>query len=167
MKPKSATFYNMAMSGQKPDVLRNQWFAMALVSSTIFWLLAWYGDTAQSMVAIWQSNNTYTQCFLIAPISAWMIWQKRHAIAALDLRPDLRVLPMLALVGFGWLLGEIAGVGIFQPFGMVLMIPLLVWAYPRAANRLVRKTVENYSMPTSAAETIASMSEEEVARCFE
>ncbi len=61
MKPKSATFYNMAMSGQKPDVLRNQWFAMALVSSTIFWLLAWYGDTAQSMVAIWQSNNTYTQ----------------------------------------------------------------------------------------------------------
>lgn len=80
------------------------------------------------MVAIWWNTDAFAHGFLIAPISAWMIWQKRHAVAALDLRPDFRALPMLALVGFGWLLGEMAGAGVVQQFCVVLMIPLIVWA---------------------------------------
>jgi len=127
MKLKPVAFSSMAMPGQEPDVLRHRRIAMALVLSTVFWLLAWYGDTAQSMVAIWQSADTFAHGFLIAPISAWMIWQRRHAVAALDLRPDLRVLPMLALVGFCWLLGQMSGAGVVQQFGVVLMIPLVVW----------------------------------------
>jgi exosortase A len=128
MKLESATDASMAMSGTKPDTLRSWRMIMALVLSTVFWLLVWYGDTVQSMVATWQANNTYTQCFLIAPISAWMIWQRRHAVAELELRPDFRALAALALVGFGWLFGQLAAVDAFQPFGVVLMIPLVVWA---------------------------------------
>jgi len=109
------------------DMLKSRRLAAALVLSTVFWLLAWYGDTVHSMIAIWRSDNTYTQCFLIAPISAWLIWQRRHTVAALDLRPDFRALVALVLVGFGWLLGQLAGVGAWQPFGVVLMIPLVVW----------------------------------------
>jgi exosortase A len=128
MKLKPVALSSMAMPGQEPDVIRHRRIAMALALSTVFWLLAWYGDTAQSMVAIWQSTDTFAHGFLIAPISAWMIWQRRHAVAALDLRPDFRALPMLALAGFGWLLGQMAGAGVVQQFGIVLMIPLVVWA---------------------------------------
>lgn len=102
--------------------------AAALVLSAIFWLLAWYGETVQSMVAIWQSSDTFAHGFLIAPICAWMIWRRRHAIAALDLRPDLLALPLLALAGFGWLLAQLAGAGVVKQYAMVVMIPLLVWA---------------------------------------
>jgi len=128
MKLELGAFSSMAMPGQEPDVLRDRRIAAALVLSTVFWLLACYGDTVQSMVAIWQRSDTFAHGYLIAPISAWMIWRKRHAIAALDLQPDYRVLPLLALVGFGWLLGQLAGAGVAQQFGVVLMIPLVVWA---------------------------------------
>ncbi|MGB5082984.1 MAG: exosortase, partial [Burkholderiales bacterium] len=127
MKLDPVAFSSTAMPGQGPDVLRYRRIAAALVLSAVFWLLAWYGDTVQSMVATWQRSDTFAHGFLIAPISAWMIWRKRHAVAALDLRPDFRVLPLLALAGFGWLLGQLAGAGVAQQFGVVLMIPLLVW----------------------------------------
>jgi exosortase A len=128
MKLEPVAFSSMAMPGQEPDVLRDRRIAAALVLSAVFWLVAWYGDTVQSMIAIWQGSNTFAHGFLIAPISAWMIWQRRHAVAALDLRPDFRVVPLLVLVGFGWLLGQMAGAGVVQQFGVVLMIPLVVWA---------------------------------------
>jgi exosortase A len=128
LKLKPVAFSSMTMPRQEPDVLRDRRIAAALVFSAVFWLLAWYGDTVQSMVAIWQRSDTFAHGFLIAPISAWMIWRRRHAVAALDLRPDFRVMPLLALVGFGWLLGQMAGAGVVQQFGVVLMIPLVVWA---------------------------------------
>jgi exosortase A len=128
MKLEPVAFSSMAMPGQEPDVLRDRRIAAALVLSAVFWLLAWYGDTVQSMVVTWQRSDTFAHGFLIAPISAWMIWQRRQLVAALDLRPDFRVVPLLALVGFGWLLGKMAGAGVVQQFGVVLMIPLVVWA---------------------------------------
>jgi len=128
MKLEPATVTGVTTPEMAQNAPNNRRLAAALVISTVFWLLAWYGDTVHSMVATWQANNTYTQCFLIAPICAWMIWQRRHTVAALDLRPDFGALAALALVGSGWLLGQLAGVGAWQPFGVVLMIPLVVWA---------------------------------------
>jgi len=127
VKLEPVAFSSMAMPGQEPHALRDRRIAAALVLSAVFWLLAWYGDTVHSMVATWQRSDTFAHGFLIAPISAWMIWQRRHAVAALDLRPDFRVLSLLALVGIGWLLGQLAGAGIVQQLGVVLMIPLVVW----------------------------------------
>ena len=124
MKLEPVAFSSMA----EPDVLRDRRIAAALVLSAVFWLLAWYGDTVQSMVATWQRSDTFAHGFLIAPISAWMIWQRRHAVAALGLRPDFRVLPLLALAGFGWLLAQLSGAGVVQQYAVVVMIPLLVWA---------------------------------------
>ena len=128
MKLEPVAFSSMSKPGQEPDVLTQRRIAGALVLSAVFWLLAWYGDTVQSMVATWQRSDTFAHGFLIAPISVWMIWQQRHSVAVLDLRPDFRVLPLIALVGFGWLLGQLAGASVAQQFGVVLMIPLLAWA---------------------------------------
>src|SRR6185503_14176725 len=65
---------------------------------------------------------------LIFPISAWLIWQRRDDLARVELRPGPYALPLLALVGFTWLLARIAGVGVVQQFSLVLMIPLVLWA---------------------------------------
>ncbi len=102
-------------------------YAAALVLGAMLWLLAWYWDTAQTMVAIWVSSETFAHAFLIAPISAWLIWRRRHELASLELRPNFPALALLALVGFGWLLGRLSGAGVVQQYAMVLMIPLLVW----------------------------------------
>ena len=100
----------------------------ALVVGAIVWLLVCYWDTARSIVVIWVRSETFAHGFLIVPISAWIVWQERSAIAALAARPNFLVLPLLALVGFGWLLGHLAGAGVVQQFSLVLMIQVLVWA---------------------------------------
>jgi exosortase A len=128
MKLKPVWAPEMAVPEHVPESFKGWPFVAALILSAIFWLFAWYGDTAQSVVAIWQRSETFAHGFLIVPISAWLIWRRRHAVAGLEPRPKLLALLLLALVGFGWLLGYLAGAGVVQQFGLVLMIPLLVWA---------------------------------------
>ena len=113
---------------QASELSRTWLFSSGLIFSAIFWLLAWYGNTVQSMVAIWERSETFAHGFAIVPISAWLIWRRRHVVAALDPRPGFLALPLLALAGFCWLLGQLAGSGVVQEYGLVLMIPLLVWA---------------------------------------
>jgi exosortase A len=103
-------------------------FASALVLSTIFWLLVWYGDTAAAVVTIWARSETFAHGFLIIPISAWLIWRQRDAVVGLRPQPNYFVLALLALVGFGWLLGHLADAGVVQQFALILMIPLLAWS---------------------------------------
>jgi exosortase A len=130
----------LVKSASTPDqapALSNAWpFAVALTLSAIFWLLTWYGDTAASIVAIWVRSETFTHGFLILPISAWMIWRRRHLVAALDPRPTFIALPLLALVGFGWLMGQLASADVVHQFALALMIPLLVWLI--LGNQIVR-----------------------------
>ena len=111
-------------------------FAAALVLGAIVWLLAWYGDTAHAIVSIWQRSETFTHGFVVVPISAWLIWRRRHAVAVLEPHPNFLVLPLLALVGLAWLLGELAGAGVVQQYSLALMIPLLVWSI--LGNQVVR-----------------------------
>ena len=102
-------------------------YAAALTIGAIFWLLAWYSDTAQSIVYIWERSETFAHGFLIIPISVWMIWHRRHELAGIELQPNFIGLPVLAFAGFAWLLGHLASTGVVQQYALVLMIPLLVW----------------------------------------
>jgi exosortase A len=113
----------------------------ALVLSTVFWLLTWYGETVVSIVSIWVRSETFTHGFLIAPIVAWMIWRRRGALAVLEPRPNFWVLPLLILTGFVWLLGTFASAGVVQQFAMVAMVPLIVWTV------LGRQVVRALSFP--------------------
>ena len=102
-------------------------YAAALSLSAILWMFAWYWETAEAIVSIWERSETFAHGYLILPISAWLIWRRREALAALAPRPCFAVLPLLVVVGFGWLLAKLAAVGVIQQYGLVLMIPLLTW----------------------------------------
>lgn len=139
MKFESARFPEMTIPGRTFKASDTGLYAAALVFSAIFWLLAWYLDTGQSMIAIWERSETFAHGYLIVPISAWLIWRRRHVLAALDLRPNFLVLPLLVPAGFGWLLGQLTGTGVVQQYCLVIMIPLLVWAI--LGNQVVRALV--------------------------
>jgi exosortase A len=100
-------------------------YVLALILSTMFWLLAWYGSAVQSMVGTWLRSDTFAHGFLIAPISAWMIWRRRYEIMALTPRPNFWVLLPLMMVGFIWLLAHLAAVVVVQEYCLVIMILLL------------------------------------------
>lgn len=106
--------------------LQTKPYVLALVLSAVVWLLGWYGETLLTMVRTWWHSETFAHGFLIVPISAWLIWRKRHIIRALTPRPNYLYLIPLALVAFGWMLGNLAEVVVVQQYGLVLMLLLLV-----------------------------------------
>jgi exosortase A len=90
-------------------------------------LLLMFHQSAWSAVAIWSRSDTYAHGFVIFPISAFLIWRRRKDITTLVARPDFRGLPLLFLIGFGWLLAYLARVLVVQQFALVAMIPVVVW----------------------------------------
>ncbi|MGE5027798.1 MAG: archaeosortase/exosortase family protein, partial [Betaproteobacteria bacterium] len=120
--------YALEASRDPVTAANRDWlFAMALVIGAIAWLIAWYGATVWSTVSIWMRSETFAHGFLIFPVSAYLIWRKRRELATFTPQPDYRVLPLLAMLGFGWLLADLAGAIVVQQYSLVAMIPLLVW----------------------------------------
>jgi exosortase A len=100
----------------------------------MLWLLR---DTVMAMVAIWAGSETFTHAFLVLPISAWLIWRRREQLAALPLQPQPWLLPLVALLCFAWLMGDLAAVGVVSQFALVTLLILVVptvygWPLARA-----------------------------------
>jgi exosortase A len=110
---------------------------LALVTSALLWLLAWYGDTVQSMIATWLSSETFAHGFVILPICVWLVWRRRHVIRALVPRPNFWMLVPLALAGVAWLLGHLASVAVVQQYAVIVMILFLVATI--LGNQIVRE----------------------------
>jgi exosortase len=102
---------------------RHAGFALLL---TFSWLLLWYRETAVSMVLIWYRSDTFAHGFLILPIVAWLIWRQRHSVARLVPQPSLGVLPVFALVGLVWLVGELAAANTLTQSALVGLLVLVV-----------------------------------------
>ena len=62
---------------------------LAVLAVGLLWLLFWYGDTFMAMVHIWDRSETFAHGFVIAPISAWLVWRRRHFIRNLPIEPSL------------------------------------------------------------------------------
>jgi exosortase A len=99
---------------------------LPLLFSLIVWILFWYRDTALAMVAIWARAETYAHAFVVPPISLWLIWCKRHELAALRPEPTLwLILAVLATTTF-WLMGELTAVNALTQSTFVLILLLAI-----------------------------------------
>ena len=67
-------------------------------------ILIAYHETTWSMISIWSRSDTFAHGFLIFPFSAYLIWGQRKHLGTLFARPNPKVLFVLAILGFSWLL---------------------------------------------------------------
>ncbi len=100
----------------------------AIAAGVILWQLAWHADTVWSIVAIWNSSDTFAHGYLILPISLWLIWLRRHELASVEIRPCYAALAPLAVTGFVWFFAGLASVGVVQHYAIALMPALVVLA---------------------------------------
>jgi len=80
------------------------------------------------MMRVWLSSETFTHGFIAVPVAAWMIWRNRadwSPLPALSWWPALLVMAML---GLGWVVGHIAGVGSVEQLAAVATIPAVLAA---------------------------------------
>ncbi len=90
------------------------------------WTLYLYRDTAIAMVSIWARSETFTHAFLVPPISLWLIWRQRRAIATEIPQPNVWVFLVIALTAFAWLLGDLAAVNSITQLALVALLVLTV-----------------------------------------
>ena len=102
-------------------------FPAMLMLLAIITTIAIYRETAWSMVTIWRDSDTFAHGFVILPISAFLVWRKRHELAMLQPKPVSYGTAVLVVPGLIWLLGYISDVQVVQQFCFVATIILLVW----------------------------------------
>ena len=100
--------------------------AMLATVGLLIWIVFLYRSTALVMVEIWWRSETFTHAFLVPPIALWLIWRKRSSLVGASVRPNLWFLPAVALVGFGWLLGDLVAVNAVTQLALVTMLILCV-----------------------------------------
>ena len=107
--------------------------AVALLAPFLLYL-----GTAESLVAIWNSSETFAHGYAILPISLWLVWRRRDVFGAIPARPWTPALALVAMAGAGWLLARMGEVQVVMQYAFVAMIPLVALAMlgPRLAGAL-------------------------------
>lgn len=95
--------------------------ALALLAPLVI-----YFGTAESIVALWNSSETFAHGYVVAPISLWLAWRKRDELRQLPLEPYWPALGLTAVVGLAWLVATLGEVQVVRQYAMVALIPLAV-----------------------------------------
>ncbi len=92
----------------------------ALLASLTLLLVLLF-DSLSSMIAVWIGATTYHHCFLVLPISLFLIWQRRSNLARLT--PCHEPLALISLLAFAllWLVGRAGQIQFFEHMALVGM----------------------------------------------
>ena len=109
---------------------------VALALALLAPLLLYYGTVA-SMVATWNSSDTFAHGYVILPISLALIWRERAWFSRLPARPWWPGLVLMAGAGAAWLAGRMGEVQVVMQYAFVSLLPLaaLTLLGPRLASK--------------------------------
>ncbi|WP_282604513.1 exosortase A [Pelagibius sp. Alg239-R121] len=107
--------------------LRLQW-RWSLGAIFVAWagLILLFFETGQSMVDTWMSSTLFGHCFLIPPVSGYLVWIRRKRLSGLAPRIAKLGFPLLAVLAFGWLVGNVSGTQAVQQLAFVSMLVVSV-----------------------------------------
>jgi exosortase A len=106
-------------SGREASPWRTHLAVLGAVGAAILGL---FRHDAADVVALWSNDSTFNHCFLIAPLIAWLVWQRLPQLRRLvpaAWAPGLLVAGAGAL---GWLLGDASGVNLARQLGLLLLL---------------------------------------------
>jgi exosortase A len=95
----------------------------------LFGLLAIsYRETLLAIGTKWFSDMTYSHGGLVVPLSLWLIWRRRAALAATEWCPSWLGVAALCVASLAWLVARAAGVLVVQQLAVVAMVSSVVLA---------------------------------------
>jgi exosortase A len=93
----------------------------ALAIATVAIVMLFRVDAAR-LAETWRTSTTYGHCLFIGPVLGWLVWQRRDELARLAPAAWPPGLLLVAVGGFGWLLGDAGSVTFARQFGLVMML---------------------------------------------
>ena len=82
-------------------------------------------DAWSALVSVWARSVSYNHCFLVFPVSVWLIYRERASLSSMNFRPYWPGLVLLALLAGVWLFATVAGVNSLRDFATVATVPVL------------------------------------------
>jgi exosortase A len=92
---------------------------LALIVS-LFW------TEVSSAVEVWWIYPTYSHCFLVLPISAWLIWEKRDELRTLIPALAAKALFAVPFVLAIWLVSKIATINEVRQFAVIALVQIVL-----------------------------------------
>jgi exosortase A len=89
--------------------------------------LLFYG-TMSHFVSAWNNTTAYSYCFLILPICAYLVWERREALLSTSPTPSVVGFALLIAAGAIWLLGDLTGTVVVSELALVAMAQSIVVA---------------------------------------
>lgn len=102
--------------------------AAGLLSIALLALILIFWNTWSAMVQIWIRSDTFAHAFVVPPISAWLIWNKRHVLSRQRIHPCWPPLLLLLHLCGAWLCGELLSANALTQLAVMCMVPVIVWA---------------------------------------
>jgi exosortase A len=108
---------------------RGQWpYVVGVVVASVIAVCLIFRQETMGALRVWIGSATYNHCFLILPISLYMIWQRRDIVASVSLKPELRALFLIPLLSLAWFGASVLGVLEAQQFVAMTIIQAMLLA---------------------------------------
>jgi exosortase A len=85
-------------------------------------MLAMFPFEIASALEVWWIYPAYSHCYLIIPISAWLVWRKRAELAPMVPAIAPKALMIFPVLIIAWLAGVFATINELRQFSLVAMI---------------------------------------------
>jgi exosortase A len=92
-----------------------------------------FRHAAAGALRVWEVSPTFNHCFLVLPLSLFLVWQRRSSIAGEIPAPDLRATFVMLLLSIVWLASSFAGVLEAQQFVIITMVQATLFGVLGAA----------------------------------
>lgn len=111
----------------------------AILTAVAIGLILLFRSDAAALARIWWTSTTFGHCLFIGPVIAWLVWQRRKELAQVAPIAWWPGLSLVAIGGFGWLLGDAASVALARHLGLVMMLQgaVLTMLGPNVARGLL------------------------------
>ena len=85
-------------------------------------LLVTFRRDVGDLATLYWTNTTFGHCLFIAPVIGWLVWTRWGELARLTPQSWAPGLALVAVGGFGWLLGDAGTVSFARHLGLVMML---------------------------------------------
>lgn len=113
------------------------WLPALMVLLTAVVAIA-YRQSLSGMLTLW-SLTTYQHAWLVFPVTLYLLWDRREAMAGIEPAPFWPALVAVAALVLVWGVASRVGIQVIEHLSMTLMIPAAVWAV--AGNEATRRAL--------------------------
>lgn len=102
--------------------------ALILLGITILALVLLHPQTVRSMARVWTDNESFSHCWFVLPLAAYMVWTRRDVLRTVAPRPSVWGVLLALVSGALWFLSHLAQLGTGEQVSLVGMILGSAWA---------------------------------------